>query len=148
MVSGAACHEPDATDAPEDGALRPWSCLEAAPKGAFPVDWPWIQDVQTRWFTGSPWPWAVVQCTRQGDAGIVTSRQRYAMRALIAAQVALGVRAPDAQAVPPPTWRLQQVPSLVAGTYCGGEPQDERGLVLDLNGGCRGCTARAPRLLP
>lgn len=42
-----------------------------------------------------------------------------------------------AEAVPPGTWKLLQVPSTLPGNYCGGEPQDARGLSLDLNAECK-----------
>jgi hypothetical protein len=42
-----------------------------------------------------------------------------------------------AEAVPPPTWKQLTVPSALLGQYCGGEPQDARGLSLDLNAECR-----------
>ena len=42
----------------------------------------------------------------------------------------------DAEALPPPIWKPLTVPSALPGQYCGGEPQDVRGLSLDLNAEC------------
>ncbi len=51
--------------------------------------------------------------------------------------VVLGMSQYDAEALPPAAWRPLTIPSVVSGNYCGGEPQDARGLSLDLNAECR-----------
>jgi hypothetical protein len=51
--------------------------------------------------------------------------------------VVLGTSQYGAEALPPPVWKPLTVPSALPGQYCGGEPQDARGLPLDLNAECR-----------
>lgn len=67
-----------------------------------------------------------------------TNRWFYAIAvSLMGLGMLLGVSRRDARALPPLTWKPVTVPSALAGQYCGGEPQDVRGLSLDLNAECR-----------
>ena len=66
-----------------------------------------------------------------------TSRGVRSIGILLIAIVVLGMTQYGAEAVPPATWKLLQVPSTLPGNYCGGEPQDARGLSLDLNAECK-----------
>ncbi len=51
--------------------------------------------------------------------------------------VVLGASQYGAEALPPPGFKPTLAPSVVAGNYCGGEPQDARGLSLDPNAECK-----------
>ena len=56
---------------------------------------------------------------------------------LIVVGVLLGTSLQAVQAVPPLTWQPTLAPSAMPGNYCAGEPQDVRGVGLDLNKECK-----------
>ena len=56
---------------------------------------------------------------------------------LIVVGMLMGMSLQDVQAVPPATWQPTLAPSAMPWNYCGGEPQDARGLSLDLNAECK-----------